>query len=60
MLSKITSKFQITIPKEIRAKLKLLSNDSIEWVIEDSKIYERNPSNDLLKLRSVVNLSRFI
>ncbi|TAL34028.1 MAG: AbrB/MazE/SpoVT family DNA-binding domain-containing protein [Spirochaetes bacterium] len=31
MFSKITDKFQITIPREIRELLKLSRNDSLEW-----------------------------
>lgn len=34
----ITSKFQTTIPKKIREKLKLLVNDSLEWRVESGKI----------------------
>jgi AbrB family looped-hinge helix DNA binding protein len=36
--SKITDKFQITIPKQIRELLKLERNDSLEWRIEGGKV----------------------
>ena len=38
MQTVITSKFQTTIPKKIREKLKLLVNDSLEWRVESGKI----------------------
>lgn len=54
MLSKITSKFQITIPREIRNKLKLGRNDSIEWVMEDSKVYIRQSKNSFEKFKGSI------
>ena len=38
MKSKITDKFQITIPKEIRKKMGISRDDTIEWAIENEKI----------------------
>ena len=38
MQSLITSKYQITIPKSVREKLKLSVHDAIEWKIEDGKV----------------------
>ena len=38
MISKISDKFQITIPREIRKVLGLSHGDSIEWAIENDKI----------------------
>ncbi len=38
MHSKITSKYQTTIPKEIRDKLKLSVSDTLEWKIKDGEI----------------------
>ncbi len=35
MRSKITDKFQTTVPKKIRESLKLSRNDYIEWKNED-------------------------
>jgi len=37
MKSSITSKFQTTIPKNIRENLKLSVNDALEWKIEKGK-----------------------
>jgi AbrB family looped-hinge helix DNA binding protein len=38
MHSLITSKYQITIPKAVREKLKLSVHDALEWKIEEDKI----------------------
>ena len=38
MRSKVTSKFQVTIPKDIRAKLRINIDDAIKWRIEGSKV----------------------
>ncbi len=38
MQSLITSKYQITIPKSVREKLKLAVHDAIEWKIEDDRV----------------------
>ena len=38
MQTVITSKFQTTIPKKIREKLKLLVNDSLEWRVGRGEI----------------------
>lgn len=38
MQTVITSKFQTTIPKKIREKLKLTVNDALEWRIDGGKI----------------------
>jgi len=38
MHSKITSKYQTTIPKEVRERLKLSVSDILEWKIEDGEI----------------------
>lgn len=38
MQTVITSKFQTTIPKKIREKLKLMVNDALEWRVDGGKI----------------------
>ncbi len=38
MKTVITSKFQTTIPKKIREKLKLSVNDTLEWNVERGRI----------------------
>jgi AbrB family looped-hinge helix DNA binding protein len=54
MFSKITSKFQTTIPRDIRSKLKLTKNDSIEWIDDAGKIIIKPAKNDFLKYRGSV------
>jgi AbrB family looped-hinge helix DNA binding protein len=56
MFSKITDKFQITIPKEIRIKFKLKRNDSIEWIFDAGKIYIRPGEKDFLKYRGSISV----
>ena len=38
MQSVITSKFQTTIPKDVRERLKLSIHDTLEWKIDRGKI----------------------
>ncbi len=38
MQSVITSKFQTTIPKDVRERLKLSIHDTLEWKIDRAKI----------------------
>ena len=38
MQTVITSKFQTTIPKKIREKVKLSVNDALDWKVERGKI----------------------
>lgn len=38
MQSLITSKYQTTIPKSIREKLKISIHDALEWKIENGKV----------------------
>ncbi len=56
MKSKITSKYQVTIPREIRYKLKLSVSDSIEWKIKDDKVYVEPVNKAFLKYRGVIKV----
>ena len=38
MQSVITSKFQTTIPKDVREKLKLSIHDTLEWKVDKGRI----------------------
>ncbi len=38
MESVITSKFQTTIPKDVRENLKLSIKDTLEWKVENGKV----------------------
>ena len=56
MKSKITSKFQVTIPREIRALLKLRVSDSIDWRIVNSKVLVEPVQKPFLKYRGIVKV----
>jgi len=58
MQSRITSKFQTTIPKEIREKLKLDVYDAIEWSIEDDKIIVEPVKKPVLKYKGYVRVGK--
>lgn len=53
-VSKVTSKFQATIPLEIRNFLKLYKGDGVGFDIEDNKVViKRVPPKDIAYLKSV-------
>jgi AbrB family looped-hinge helix DNA binding protein len=54
MKSRITSKYQITIPKEIRDRLNLSISDSIEWKIEKNKIFVEPVNKPFLKYKGSI------
>lgn len=54
MQTVITSKFQTTIPKEIREKMKLSVHDSLEWRVERGKITVMPLRKDFLSHRNSV------
>ena len=56
MKSKITSKFQVTIPREIRTRLKLNISDSIEWKIEDGKVVVEPVGKPFLAYQGIVKV----
>ena len=56
MKSKITSKFQTTIPKKIREKMKLSVNDSIEWKMEKGKVILEPAQKLFLKYRGSIGV----
>ncbi len=58
MKSKITDKFQITIPKEIRERMRLSRNDSIEWKIEQDKITIKPVNQPFLKYRGYIQVGK--
>lgn len=55
-MSKITSKYQTTVPKRIRDKLKLHVADSLEWKIENDKVVVFPAGKKFLKYQSVIKL----
>ena len=56
MLSKITSKYQTTVLKRIRDKLKLHVADSLEWKIENDKVVVFPAGKDFLKYHSIIKV----
>jgi AbrB family looped-hinge helix DNA binding protein len=52
--SRITSKFQTTIPKAVREILKLSVSDILNWEIENNKIVVRTNKNQFLKYRNKI------
>ncbi len=56
MRSKITSKYQITIPREIRDRFHLNVSDSIEWKIEKNKILVEPVNKPFLKYKGSIKL----
>jgi AbrB family looped-hinge helix DNA binding protein len=53
--SKITSKFQITIPKEVRDSLKLGEADVLEWRLDESGIHVEAADKPFLKYGGFLN-----
>ncbi len=54
MRSKITDKFQITIPKQVRERLKLSRNDAIEWEFEGGRVTVRPSKRPLMDLMGCI------
>ncbi len=56
MKSKITSKYQTTIPREVRDRLNLSISDSIEWKIEKDKILVEPVNKPFLKYKGSIKI----
>ena len=56
MRSKITSKYQITIPREVRERLKLKVADAIEWKTEGERIYVVPVDKPILKHKGAIHV----
>ena len=55
MYSKITSKYQVTIPKAIRERLKLSVSSVIDWKVdEDNKVVVMPVESPLMKWRGFI------
>ena len=55
MRSKITDKFQTTVPKEIREKLKISRNDYIEWKYSGGMVIVEPVQRPFLKYRGSIH-----
>lgn len=58
MKSKITDKFQITIPKEIRSRLKLARNDFLEWKFEKGYLIVRPLHDSFLNYKGKLKVGK--
>jgi len=58
MRSKITSKYQITIPRAVRQKLRLKENDAIEWKFEDGRIFVENVEKPFIEMKGIIRTGR--
>jgi AbrB family looped-hinge helix DNA binding protein len=56
MHSLITSKYQITIPKIVRERLKLAVHDTLEWKFEDDKVVVYPVQQRFLSYRNAVQV----
>jgi AbrB family looped-hinge helix DNA binding protein len=52
--SRITSKFQTTIPKAVRENLKLSIKDTLNWEIAEDKIIVRTHKNKFLHYKNSI------
>jgi AbrB family looped-hinge helix DNA binding protein len=58
MQSVITSKFQTTIPKDIRERLKLSIHDTLEWKVDRGKIVVSPVQKKFLNYRNRIKTGR--
>ena len=58
MKSVITSKYQTTIPKKVREKLKLAVNDSLEWKVVKGQMVVYPIQKRFLLRRNTISVGR--
>ncbi len=58
MQSVVTSKYQTTIPKNIRLQLKLSVSDTLEWKVEDGKAIVLPVHRRFLEYRNAVKVGK--
>ncbi len=58
MQSVITSKFQTTIPKDVRERLKLSIHDTLEWKVDRGKIVVLPVQKKFLKYKNRIKTGR--
>jgi len=54
MQSVITSKFQTTIPKDVRERLKLSIHDTLEWKVDQGKVVVLPVQKKFLEYRNKI------
>jgi AbrB family looped-hinge helix DNA binding protein len=55
--SKLTSKYQATVPKEVREFLNLASGDGLQWEIEDDHVVVKKLSKLDLEWHKAVEMT---
>jgi len=58
MTSRVSSRFQITIPPEIRSMLKLSVDDPIEWQVRGSQVTIKPVERPFLKYKGAFPVGR--
>jgi len=58
MNSTVTSKFQTTIPKEVRERLGIAVHDALEWVVERGKVTVYPVHGSFLRYRNLVKTGK--
>ncbi len=58
MISKITDKFQTTVPKKIREKLKLIEHDAIDWEIEGDQVIVHHVKRPFLQYQGAIKVGK--
>jgi len=56
MISRITSKYQVTIPRKVRSALKLEIADPIKWTLQDGKAIVQPAAKSFLSYRAAVKI----
>ena len=58
MKSTVTSKYQTTIPKSIREKLKIAVNDILEWEVEEGRVMVYPAQKNFLNYRNSILIGK--
>ena len=57
-VSKITSKYQTTVPKEVRDRLSIAAEDSLDWDIQDGSVIVRPAASRLSRWAGYIKVGR--
>ncbi len=56
MISRITSKYQVTIPRAIRTALNLETADALEWTLQEGQAVVRPAAKPFLRYRAAIKV----
>jgi AbrB family looped-hinge helix DNA binding protein len=56
MRSKITTKYQTTIPREIRRRMNLSAHDILEWTVENGRVVVTPGEKPFLKFLNAIRV----